>query len=69
MRFAIPTRMLWIVFLVGVALGGMAVGLSLGGGTARAEVRLDITRGKVEPLPIAITEFSTNGGRWMHKPW
>ena len=29
---------------------------------ARAEVHLDITRGKVEPLPIAIPDFAGGGG-------
>lgn len=31
--------------------------LSLASPTARAEVRIDITRGNIEPLPIAIPEF------------
>lgn len=30
---------------------------------ARAEVRIDITKGVVEPLPIAITSFAGAGGR------
>ena len=30
---------------------------------AHAEVRIDITKGVVEPLPIAITSFAGNGGR------
>ncbi|AWJ84948.1 Tol-Pal system beta propeller repeat protein TolB [Azospirillum sp. TSH58] len=30
---------------------------------ARAEVRIDITKGVVEPLPIAITSFAGSGGR------
>jgi len=29
---------------------------------ARAELRIDITRGKVEPMPIAIPAFSGSGG-------
>ena len=29
----------------------------LGAATARAEVNIDITKGNVEPLPIAITDF------------
>jgi TolB protein len=29
---------------------------------ARAELRIDITRGKVEPMPIAIPSFSGSGG-------
>ena len=29
---------------------------------ARAELRIDITRGKVEPMPIAIPPFSGSGG-------
>lgn len=32
-------------------------------GPARAEVRIDITKGVVEPLPIAITSFAGAGGR------
>ena len=40
---------------------GMAVVISFGAGlllsSARAEVRIDITRGHMEPLPIAITNF------------
>ncbi|MGY9006535.1 MAG: Tol-Pal system beta propeller repeat protein TolB [Alphaproteobacteria bacterium] len=39
----------------------LAIGLCLGGAFfgagARAELRIDITRGKVEPMPLAITDF------------
>ena len=43
-------RLLWLpVFLA--ALLGVAVG------EARAELRIDITQGNVEPLPIAVTDF------------
>jgi TolB protein len=38
------------VALVGLVLIAIA-------GTARAELRIDITRGKVEPMPIAVTTF------------
>ena len=31
-------------------------------GTARAELRVDITQGKAEPLPIAVTDFFGAGG-------
>lgn len=31
-------------------------------GAARAELRVDITQGKAEPLPIAVTDFFGNGG-------
>ncbi len=31
--------------------------------TARAELRIDITKGVVEPLPIAVTSFAGAGGR------
>ena len=44
---------------------GMAVVISFGAGlllsSARAEVRIDITRGHLEPLPIAITNFFGKG--------
>lgn len=51
---------------IGAALVGMAVaGVALIGGmaplTARAEVRIDITRGKVEAVPIAIPDFAGPG--------
>ncbi|UUX48776.1 Tol-Pal system beta propeller repeat protein TolB [Nisaea acidiphila] len=31
-------------------------------GTARAELRIDITQGKVDPLPVAIADFGGNNG-------
>lgn len=31
-------------------------------GTARAELRIDITQGKVDPLPVAIADFSGSNG-------
>ena len=34
----------------------------LDGGTARAELKIDITRGNVEPMPIAITRLVGEGG-------
>lgn len=49
----------------GLLAVGMAVVISLGAGlppsSARAEVRIDITRGHLEPLPIAITNFFGKG--------
>jgi TolB protein len=36
--------------------------LLLTAGPALAELRLDVTRGKVEPMPIAITAFAGGGG-------
>ena len=36
--------------------------LLLTGGPALAELRLDVTRGKVEPMPIAIPAFAGGGG-------
>ena len=42
-------------FSILAVLAGLAAA-SLAGG-ARAELKIDITRGRVEPLPIAITEF------------
>ncbi len=41
--------------VLGAAL--IAVLLLLGGKSALAELRIDITRGRVEPLPIAVTNF------------
>ena len=32
--------------------------LVLAAGQAVAELRIDITRGQVEPMPIAVTDFS-----------
>lgn len=37
-------------------------GLHLGAGPVRAELTIDITRGTVEPLPIAITPFAGGAG-------
>jgi TolB protein len=46
---------------------GMTVVISLGTGllpsSARAEVRVDITQGHMEPLPIAITDFFGKGNQ------
>ncbi len=38
------------------------VALLIGSAAARAELHLDITRGKIEPLPIAIPDFSGGSG-------
>lgn len=44
--------------------GAMLLSLGVAAPQAvRAEVRIDITRGVVEPLPIAITSFAGSGGR------
>ena len=50
MRFPLPQLALAALALVLVAL------------PAAAELRLDITRGKIEPLPIAIPAFAGGGG-------
>jgi TolB protein len=46
--------------LVAACVG--AVALSLGVVSASAQVRVDITQGAVQPLPIAITDFVAGGG-------
>src|SRR6185312_11733365 len=45
-----------------------AIVLSTTAGPARAELHLDITRGKIEPMPIAIPDFSggANGAAIAH---
>jgi TolB protein len=48
-------------------LGGLRVLLAVlvlaaAGGSARAELHLDLTRGKIEPMPIAIPDFSAGSG-------
>ncbi len=43
--------------IAGGTLAGLAGGLVGGAGPARGELRIDITRGTVEPMPIAITNF------------
>ncbi len=45
-----------------LALGAAAGGLTLARRAARAVVRLDITQGNFQPMPIAISEF-IGGGR------
>jgi TolB protein len=51
----------------GLLVVGMTVVISLGAGlppsSARAEVRVDITQGHMEPLPIAITDFFGKGNQ------
>jgi TolB protein len=51
----------------GLLVVGMTVVISLGTGllpsSARAEVRVDITQGHMEPLPIAITDFFGKGNQ------
>ena len=41
----------------GLAAVAAAVGFLVSGAGAQADVRIDITRGYVEPLPVAITDF------------
>ena len=38
------------------------IALTLVASSAFAELRLDVTRGKVEPMPIAIPAFAGGGG-------
>ena len=45
-----------------VSLVFAAVLLLLTGSPALAQLRLDVTRGKVEPMPIAIPAFAGGGG-------
>jgi len=52
----VSRRALGRLMLGGAAIGALASGLA--GGHARAELRIDITQGRVEPLPIAIENFS-----------
>jgi TolB protein len=52
-RFAVPVRR--AVRLAAIALAGV-LSLSIASG-ARAELQIDITRGVVEPIPIAITDL------------
>ncbi|MBI4184435.1 MAG: Tol-Pal system protein TolB [Proteobacteria bacterium] len=42
--------------------GGALALLAVALGDASAELKIDITRGQVEPLPIAITDFAGRGG-------
>ena len=46
----------------GALAGGLAAG-TLGGfaNPAAAELRIDITRGRVEPMPVAIADFKGQG--------
>src|SRR5437868_13590684 len=49
--------------MVGAARMAMVtVALLLMAGPAFAQLRLDVTRGKVEPMPIAIPAFAGGGG-------
>lgn len=49
-----------LVLVIAAAFCAMAV---LGARPGHAELRIDITRGNVEPLPIAITDFEGIGGK------
>ena len=53
------TRSPWRVALFLLALAPVCTGF--GGGTARAELRVDIVSGKVEPLPIAVPALFGSG--------
>lgn len=46
---------------IGVLAALCVAGMMIAGGDARAELRVDITKGKVEPLPIAIPVFYGTG--------
>ena len=48
--------------IAAASFGVVVLLLLLGALPAKAEVHLDITRGKVEPLPIAIPDFAGGGG-------
>ncbi len=48
----LPSSLTRLIAICAVAVAVLATSLP-----ARAELRIDITRGKVEPMPIAITEF------------
>src|SRR5258708_35405889 len=61
--------MTWPNFLLHTARIAMAaLALSTAAVPARAELHLDITKGKIEPMPIAIPDFSggANGGQMAH---
>src|SRR5215469_1066291 len=47
--------------LIRAVIGSLAV-LLLSRATARAELRIDITSGQVQPMPIAIPAFAGAGG-------
>jgi TolB protein len=55
-----PTSYKPLKFLLAACVG--AVALSLGVVSASAQVRVDITQGQAQPLPIAITDFVAGGG-------
>ncbi|MSO73671.1 MAG: Tol-Pal system protein TolB [Alphaproteobacteria bacterium] len=63
----VATRLLARAFGSRQAFFGLAVGVVLalgmiGSGAARAELQIDISRGTVEPIPIAITDFHSATG-------
>lgn len=47
--------------LFGLAVAGVALAAAVAPHTAHAEVKIDITRGKVEPMPVAIPDFAGPG--------
>ena len=57
-----------ILFARLLALAALVVVLA-GITGARAELRLDITRGRVEPMPIAISTFHGQGGQESQVAW
>jgi TolB protein len=61
--------MTWPNFLLHAArIATAALALSTAALPVRAELHLDITKGKIEPMPIAIPDFSggANGGQMAH---
>ena len=61
-RHALFGRMASVGFLVLLAClvpgGLMPGGLGAGSGAAQAELRIDVTQGRADPMPIAISDFS-----------
>src|SRR5260221_4891448 len=61
--------MTWPNFLLHAArIATAALALSTAAAPACAELHIDITKGKIEPMPIAIPDFSggANGGQMAH---
>ena len=52
-------NLLQTILLVGAMAAGLIGVVTL---PARALVEIDVNKGVVEPLPIAITDFVSNGG-------
>jgi TolB protein len=58
-RFNLMKRFLKIAAIAVAIAGAFATAATI---SARAEVQLDLNRGNVEPLPIAITDFQSDNG-------